>query len=77
LLLQFKGTIPVNFRGSTYRFPLSIWIPHAYPYEAPVCYVVPADDMIIRPGQYVGGDGKIYHPYLAHWREAWEVGFQV
>ncbi|KIW62271.1 hypothetical protein, variant [Phialophora macrospora] len=35
-------------------------------------YVTPTDDMIIRPGQHVGGDGRIYHPYLAHWREHWE-----
>ncbi|KIW14828.1 hypothetical protein PV08_07613 [Exophiala spinifera] len=72
LLIHFKGTIPVNFRGNVYRFPISLWVPHTYPYEPPMCYVTPTDDMIIRPGQYVGGDGKIYHPYLAHWREAWE-----
>ncbi|KIV83924.1 hypothetical protein, variant [Exophiala sideris] len=28
--------------------------------------------MVVRPGQHVGGDGRVYHPYLAHWREAWE-----
>ncbi|KIW93665.1 uncharacterized protein Z519_06270 [Cladophialophora bantiana CBS 173.52] len=72
LLLQFKGTIPVNFRGNTYRFPIALWVPHAYPYEAPMCYVAPTEEMMIRPGQHVGGDGKIYHPYLAHWREHWE-----
>ncbi|KIW22284.1 uncharacterized protein PV07_12186 [Cladophialophora immunda] len=72
LLLQFKGTIPVSFRGSTYRFPIVLWIPHAYPYEAPMCYVTPTEEMMIRPGQHVGGDGRIYHPYLAHWREHWE-----
>ncbi|EXJ83217.1 hypothetical protein A1O1_06836 [Capronia coronata CBS 617.96] len=72
LLVHFKGTIPVNFRGNTYRFPISLWIPHAHPYEPPICYVTPTEDMMIRPGQHVGGDGKIYHPYLAHWRETWE-----
>ncbi|KAJ9603093.1 Suppressor protein stp22 of temperature-sensitive alpha-factor receptor and arginine permease [Cladophialophora chaetospira] len=72
LLLVFRGTIPVNFRGSTYRFPIALWIPHAYPYDAPMCYVTPTEDMMIRPGQHVGGDGRIYHPYLAHWREHWE-----
>ncbi|KIX05506.1 uncharacterized protein Z518_06378 [Rhinocladiella mackenziei CBS 650.93] len=72
LLVHFKGTLPVNFRGITYRFPIALWIPHAYPYEAPLCYVTPTEDMIIRPGQHVGGDGKIYHPYLAHWRDAWD-----
>ncbi|KIX92355.1 uncharacterized protein Z520_11963 [Fonsecaea multimorphosa CBS 102226] len=72
LLLQFKGTIPVHFRGNTYRFPIVLWIPHAYPYEAPMCYVTPTEEMMIRPGQHVGGDGRIYHPYLARWREHWE-----
>ncbi|KAL6247591.1 Suppressor protein stp22 of temperature-sensitive alpha-factor receptor and arginine permease [Rhinocladiella similis] len=72
LLVHFKGTIPVNFRGNVYRFPVSLWVPHTYPYEPPMCYVTPTDDMAIRPGQYVGGDGKVYHPYLAHWPEAWE-----
>ncbi|ETI20090.1 hypothetical protein G647_08124 [Cladophialophora carrionii CBS 160.54] len=72
LLVVFTGTIPVNFRGNTYRFPVTLWVPHAYPYEPPMCYVTPTDDMIIRPGQHVGGDGRIYHPYLAHWREHWE-----
>ncbi|KAL2436241.1 hypothetical protein ABEF95_006559 [Exophiala dermatitidis] len=72
LLVHFKGTIPVTFRGNTYRFPISLWIPYAYPYEPPICYVTPTEEMMIRPGQHVGGDGKIYHPYLAQWRETWE-----
>ena len=38
-----------------------------------MCYVTPTEDMIIRPGQHVAGDGRIYHPYLAHWKEHWEV----
>lgn len=25
--------------------------------------------MVVRPGQYVSGEGKIYHPYLAGWRD--------
>ncbi|EXJ77128.1 hypothetical protein A1O3_10286 [Capronia epimyces CBS 606.96] len=71
LLVHFQGTVPVDFRGSPYRIPISLWIPHAYPYEPPICYVTPTEEMVIRPGQHVGGDGKIYHPYLAHWRETW------
>ena len=75
--MHIKGTIPVNFRGNTYRFPISLWVPHSYPYDAPIAYVAPTDDMVIRPGQYVGGDGKIYHPYLAQWRDAWDVSQQL
>ena len=29
--------------------------------------------MLVRPGQHVSGDGRVYHHYLAHWREAWDV----
>ncbi|KAL6715507.1 Suppressor protein stp22 of temperature-sensitive alpha-factor receptor and arginine permease [Lecanora helva] len=24
--------------------------------------------MVVRPGQYVGGEGRVYHPYLAEWQ---------
>ncbi|KAG7109145.1 Suppressor protein STP22 of temperature-sensitive alpha-factor like [Verticillium longisporum] len=34
LLLHIIGTLPVIFRGTTYRFPLSIRVPYAYPREA-------------------------------------------
>jgi ESCRT-I complex subunit TSG101 len=73
LLVHFQGTIPVTFRGNTYRFPIALWIPHSYPHDAPIVYVTPTDGMMIRPGQHVGGDGRIYHPYLARWRDTWEV----
>ena len=31
-------------------------------------FVTPTKDMVVRPGQYVSGEGRIYHPYLAGWR---------
>ncbi|KAF7543809.1 hypothetical protein G7Z17_g10447 [Cylindrodendrum hubeiense] len=71
LLLHLTGTLPVNFRGTTYRFPVSIWVPHAYPREPPMIYVVPTDTMMIRPGQHVDPQGLIYHPYLVRWAEFW------
>lgn len=73
LLVQLVGTLPVSFRGAVYRFPIVLWIPHTYPQEPPIAYVTPTSDMAVRPGQHVGGDGKIYHHYLAHWAEAWDV----
>ncbi|KAF3491051.1 uncharacterized protein GIQ15_00568 [Arthroderma uncinatum] len=33
-------------------------------------YVTPTPDMLVRPGQHVSSDGRIYHHYLAHWAEA-------
>lgn len=73
LLLHVAGTIPVVFRGSTYRFPLSIWVPHAYPREPPLVYVTPTPSMVVRPGQHVDPQGQVYHPYLARWCDFWDV----
>jgi ESCRT-I complex subunit TSG101 len=73
LLVRFVGTIPVAFRGITYRFPIALWIPYGYPQEAPLVYVTATDQMTVRPGQHVSGDGRVYHHYLAHWGEAWDV----
>ncbi|TFA99618.1 Tumor susceptibility gene 101 protein [Trichoderma ghanense] len=72
LLLHLKGTIPVLFRGAAYRFPVSIWVPHAYPREAPLVYVTPTDTMMVRPGQHVDPQGQVYHPYLAGWVDFWD-----
>ncbi|KAH8646706.1 UEV domain-containing protein [Xylariales sp. PMI_506] len=72
LLVNLSGTIPVVFRGTTYRFPISIWVPHAYPREAPLSYVTPTETMMVRPGQHVDPQGRIYHPYLAAWPDFWD-----
>ncbi|RAL58167.1 hypothetical protein DID88_002338 [Monilinia fructigena] len=72
LLLHLSGTIPVNFRGTTYRFPIALWIPHAYPQEAPLVYVTPVEGMVVRAGQHVDPQGKVYHPYLMRWPDYWD-----
>ncbi|PTU21549.1 hypothetical protein P175DRAFT_0456283 [Aspergillus ochraceoroseus IBT 24754] len=72
LLLQLKGTLPVTFRGTVYKFPITLWIPNAYPREPPLVYVIPTQDMAVRVGQHVTLEGRVYHHYLAHWAEAWE-----
>ncbi|KAK5994912.1 Tumor susceptibility gene protein [Cladobotryum mycophilum] len=72
LLLHLSGTLPVLFRGTTYRFPISIWVPHAYPREAPLVYVTPTETMVVRPGQHVDPQGQVYHPYLAGWSDFWD-----
>ncbi|KAJ5917952.1 hypothetical protein N7454_010327 [Penicillium verhagenii] len=35
LLLHLVGTVPAVFRGTTYRFPVAIWIPNTYPRDPP------------------------------------------
>ncbi|KAK4142653.1 protein ELC [Dichotomopilus funicola] len=72
LLVHLSGTIPVLFRGATYRFPVSIWVPHAYPREPPLVYVTPTDTMMVRPGQHVDPQGQVYHPYLVGWSTFWD-----
>ncbi|EFQ97678.1 ESCRT-I component [Nannizzia gypsea CBS 118893] len=70
LLLHLTGTLPVHFRGALYWFPIAIWVPNTYPDASPMVYVTPTSEMLVRPGQHVSSDGKIYHHYLAHWAEA-------
>ncbi|KAH7419848.1 UEV domain-containing protein [Cadophora sp. MPI-SDFR-AT-0126] len=72
LLLHLSGTLPVMFRGTTYRFPIALWVPHAYPLEPPLIYVTPTEGMMVRPGQHVDPQGKVYHPYLVGWAEFWD-----
>ena len=36
-------------------------------------YVNPPQDMTVRVGQHVTLEGRVYHHYLAHWAEAWDV----
>ncbi|APA16150.1 hypothetical protein SS1G_10308 [Sclerotinia sclerotiorum 1980 UF-70] len=72
LLLHLSGTLPVNFRGTIYRFPIALWIPHAYPQEAPLVYVTPVEGMVVRAGQHVDPQGKVYHPYLMRWPDYWD-----
>ncbi|PYI07898.1 UEV-domain-containing protein [Aspergillus sclerotiicarbonarius CBS 121057] len=72
LLLQLTGTLPVTFRGTVYKFPITLWIPNTYPREPPLVYVTPTQDMAVRVGQHVTLEGRVYHHYLAHWAEAWE-----
>jgi ESCRT-I complex subunit TSG101 len=72
LLLLLSGTLPVTFRGATYGFPVAIWVPYAYPRASPMVYITPSQDMVVRPGQHVSGDGRVYHPYLAQWDQYWD-----
>ena len=73
LLLPLSGTLPVTFRGTVYKFPISLWVPSSYPHEPPIVYVTPTQDMVVRVGQHVTLEGRVYHHYLAHWADAWEV----
>ena len=67
LLLTLSGTVTASFKGTTYRYPIKLWVPQSYPQEAPIVFVAPGKEMLVRPGQHVGVDGRVYHPYLRDW----------
>ncbi|CBQ73215.1 related to Tumor susceptibility gene 101 protein [Sporisorium reilianum SRZ2] len=68
LLLTLDGTIPVDFRNTTYNIPVAYWIPRDYPREPPMAFVAPTPDMAIRKGPNVDPSGEIGGEYLRRWR---------
>ncbi|UZJ55349.1 hypothetical protein CBS101457_004669 [Exobasidium rhododendri] len=72
LLLILTGTIPINFRNASYNIPMEIWVPRLYPREAPIAYVRPTNDMLIRKSKNVDVSGRMGGDYLARWEKKWE-----
>ncbi|GAC94008.1 hypothetical protein PHSY_001577 [Pseudozyma hubeiensis SY62] len=68
LLVNLEGTIPVDFRNTTYNIPVAYWIPRDYPREPPMAFVAPTPDMAIRKGPNVDPSGEIGGDYLKRWR---------
>ena len=48
-LLLAEGTVPMYYQGVKYNIPVAIWLSEQYPLAAPLAYVVPTPDMIIKP----------------------------
>mmetsp|Transcript_9989 Transcript_9989/g.23663 ORF Transcript_9989/g.23663 Transcript_9989/m.23663 type:complete len:336 (+) Transcript_9989:199-1206(+) len=58
-LLTLGGTVPINFRGTTYHIPCRFFVTETYPAEAPLCYVEPTRDMEVKRGHaFVSPDGS-------------------
>ncbi|KAL1559435.1 protein ELC-like [Salvia divinorum] len=67
-LLQADGTVPMSFQGVTYNIPVLIWLMESYPRHAPLVFVNPTRDMIIkRPHPFVSPNGVVSIPYLHSW----------
>ncbi|OQR91519.1 dual specificity protein phosphatase, partial [Thraustotheca clavata] len=67
-MLSLTGTIPIYYNGNQYNIPVEIWMPEAYPFAAPTCYVRPTADMMIKSGHpHVDQNGLIMLPYSTHW----------
>ncbi|CAA2934524.1 protein ELC-like [Olea europaea var. sylvestris] len=67
-LLQADGTVPMLFQGVTYNIPVAIWLMESYPRHAPLVFVNPTRDMIIkRPHAFVSPNGVVSIPYIQNW----------
>ncbi|KAI8546044.1 hypothetical protein RHMOL_Rhmol07G0085200 [Rhododendron molle] len=67
-LLQADGTVPILFHSATYNIPVVIWLLEPYPRRAPLVYVNPTRDMVIkRPHSFVDPSGLVSVPYLSNW----------
>ncbi|KAH8951996.1 hypothetical protein BDL97_09G061200 [Sphagnum fallax] len=67
-LLQADGTIPMYYQDVKYNIPITIWLLESYPRNAPLVYVTPTRDMIIKPRHpFVNPSGMVSAPYLQGW----------
>ncbi|CAO1622814.1 unnamed protein product [Jaminaea pallidilutea] len=73
LLLQLRGTLPIQFRGSTYNIPIELWVPRAYPRQSPMAYVTPTQDMLVRKTDSVELDGLVTTEYEQQWSKKWQT----
>ena len=56
------------YQGVKYNIPVALWLPERYPLAAPMAYVVPTADMVIKPRHsYVDPSGLVGSPYLRNW----------
>ncbi|KAG6330299.1 hypothetical protein ID866_8789 [Astraeus odoratus] len=67
LLLCVHGLLPICFRGTTYNIPIAVWITRDYPRKPPIAYVVPNQDMLVRPSRYVDVSGRCDIDYVQAW----------
>ncbi|GFP86371.1 protein elc [Phtheirospermum japonicum] len=58
----------MSFQGVTYNIPVIIWLMESYPRHAPLVFVNPTRDMIIkRPHPFVSPNGVVSIPYIHSW----------
>lgn len=57
----------VSCQGNTYNIPVALYLWDTHPYYAPVCYVCPTSNMMLKESKTVDKQGRIYLPYLSDW----------
>lgn len=70
LLLTIFGVIPITYSSVQYNIPVALWIPLRYPFEGPICFIVPTPGMQLRSSsRWVDAAGRILHPMLSFWKD--------
>ena len=77
LLLLLYGTLPITYRGATYQIPIHLWIPHDYPRNPPMSYVVPTKEMGVRKGREVEPGGRVREEIVQEWWASWNVSVRA
>ena len=67
LAIVLSGTMPCVIGGTTYNIPVRLELWDKHPYYAPLCWVRPTRDMVVKPTPNVDAHGKVFMPYLAQW----------
>ncbi len=68
-LLRADGTIPIYYQGVKYNIPLKMYLPEGFPRVAPMCFVAPTAEMIVKPGHaIVDASGLVRGAFLDEWR---------
>jgi len=70
-LFYLYGVLPINYSGSTYNIPVTIYFDPPYPRQPPRCFVTPTTGMALKTSHAnVDAGGMVYVPYLAEWNES-------
>ncbi|MCP9265433.1 Tumor susceptibility transcribed protein [Dirofilaria immitis] len=64
---NFCCPVLVQLQGNTYNIPVALYLWDTHPYYAPICYVCPTPNMMLKESKTVDKQGRIYLPYLSDW----------
>lgn len=69
-LFYLGGVLPINYKGSVYNIPVTIYFDPPYPRGPPRCFVTPSSGMALKqPHPNVDAGGMITVPYLNAWNQ--------
>ncbi|CAL8137440.1 unnamed protein product [Orchesella dallaii] len=60
-LMTLTGTVPIIYKGTSHNIPMVVWVPTAFPADAPTVFVKPTEKLPIQKNQsyYILSDGFI------------------